>query len=107
MPPKRRLPKVTRVLNILKNKYFLVTTVFLIWVVFFAQYDIISQFRQRRELKEMQQKIDYLGKEVEKLKREKYLLEHDSATVERYAREKYYMKKKNEDVYVFDTVKSP
>jgi len=77
-----------------------------IWVVFFAQYDIISQLRQRKELKEMQIKIDYLSKEIERLKKEKYLLEHDAATVERYARENYYMKRKNEDVYVFDTVRS-
>lgn len=93
-------------LRIVRNKYFLVTTVFVVWVVFFAQYDIISQFRQRKELKEMQRKIDYLGQEVQRLKKEKYMLEHDTATMERYAREKYYMKKKNEDVYVFDTVMS-
>lgn len=97
---------MNRVLSILKNKYLLVTVLFLIWIVFFAQYDILSQFHQRNELKDMERKIEYLEKEVSRLQQEKQALQHDPAVLEKYAREKYYMKKKNEDVYVFDTVKT-
>jgi cell division protein DivIC len=95
-----------RFLNILRNKYVLITIFFLVWVLFFAQYDIITQWHQRKELKEMQQKIEYLEKEVERLQHEKQSIIEDPAVMEKYAREKYYMKKKNEDVYVFDTVKN-
>lgn len=95
------------IVNLLKNKYFIVTAVFLVWVVFFAQYDIISQSRQRKELNEMNEKINYLEKEVERLHAEKVLLKTDSTTIERYAREKYFMKASNEEVYVFDTVYTP
>jgi len=91
-------------LSILKNKYFLVTTVFVVWVVFFAQYDIITQRQQRKELREMKEKISYLEQEVTKLHAEKVALKTDTATMERYAREKYYMSSPNEEVFVFDTV---
>lgn len=91
-------------LSILKNKYFLATAVFVVWVLFFAQYDIITQRQQRRELKEMKEKINYLEQEVSRLHAEKVALKTDTATMERYAREKYYMSSPNEEVFVFDTV---
>jgi cell division protein FtsB len=93
-------------LRILKNKYFIVTVVFGVWVAFFAQYDIVSQYKLREELHDMNTKIEYLDKEVSRLQAEKKALQTDSATLEKYAREKYYMKTQHEDVFVFDTVKS-
>ena len=93
-------------LQILKNKYFLATVVFLVWIFFFAQYDIISQREQQKELMEMKTKIKYLETEVERLHHEKLSLQNDSTTQERYAREKYFMSKPNEQVFVFDTVYS-
>ena len=93
-------------LSILRNKYFLVTTGFIAWIFFFAEYDVISQYKQRNELKEMRQKITYLETEVQKLQAEKKALLTDSNTLAKYAREKYFMKSPNEEVYVFDTVKN-
>jgi len=49
-------------LSILKNKYLIVSVLFLVWVFFFAQYDLISQKNQRDELNTMEQKIEYLEK---------------------------------------------
>lgn len=93
-----------KIISILKNKYLIVTVIFLVWVFFFAQYDLVSQQNQKDELKAMEQKIEYLEKEVNALQEEKNLLKNDSTTLEKYAREKYYMKKNNEDVFVFDTI---
>ncbi len=92
-----------QIVNILKNKFLIITVIFGVWVFFFAQYDIISLRKQKAELKEMNEKIDYLKKEVERLQAEKYALRNDTATVEKYAREKYFMKSDNEDVYMLDT----
>ncbi len=92
--------------GILRNKYFLVTTGFIVWIFFFAEYDVISQYKQRQELKEMKEKIIYLESEVEKLHAEKIAVQSDSNTLEKYAREKYFMKKKNEEVFVFDTIQT-
>lgn len=93
-------------LSCLKNKYFLVTVIFLVWIFFFAQYDILSQLDQQKELKEMKYKINYLEQEVNRLRAERKALLEDPKVKEKYAREKYFMKRKNEDVYVFDTLKS-
>jgi hypothetical protein len=93
-----------KILGILRNKYFLVTTGFILWIFFFAEYDLVSQYRQQGELKEMKDKIIYLEKEIETLQAEKAAIKTDSNTLERYAREKYFMKHPNEEVYVFDTL---
>jgi cell division protein DivIC len=91
-------------LNILKNKYFLATVVFLVWIFFFTQYDIVSQYRQHEELEVMKDKIKYLEQEVSRLESEQTAIKTDSAVLEKYAREKYYMKTPHEDVFVFDTL---
>lgn len=92
------------ILSILRNKYFLVSTGFIAWIFFFAEYDVLTQYKQRKELNDMRKKIFYLESEIQKLQAERHALKTDTATLERYAREKYFMKAKNEEVFVFDTV---
>ncbi len=88
---------------IFKNKFLFITVIFVVWVFFFAQYDVMSLRKQKAELKEMKEKIDYLEKEVARLQIEKNALKTDASTVEKYAREKYFMKSDNEDVFMLDT----
>ncbi len=66
---------------------------------------MITQQRHRTELNEMNAKIDFLHKEIERLQSERDALKADPRTLEQYAREKYFMKTVHEDVYVFDTIK--
>jgi cell division protein FtsB len=94
------------IIGVLRNKYFLVTTGFVLWIFFFAEYDVLTQYRQRNELNEMKQKIIYLEKEIQEIQSEKEAIKTDSNTLEKYAREKYFMKHPNEEVFVFDTLKS-
>ncbi|MEZ5045409.1 MAG: septum formation initiator family protein [Chitinophagaceae bacterium] len=88
----------------IRKKIVIVTTIFLIWIVFFAQYDIVSLYQQRKELSNMEEKIDYLTKEVANLQQEKSEFQSNLFIKEKYAREKYFMKKSNEEVYTFDTI---
>ena len=62
-------------LGILRNKYFLVTTGFILWIFFFAEYDVISQYKQRKELNEMKAKIIYLEAQITELINEKNALQ--------------------------------
>lgn len=94
------------ILFLLKNKFFLASVIFVVWISFFAQYDIISQRNQREELNEMKDKIKYLETEVERLHDEKLAIKNDSLVKEKYAREKYFMSTPNEQVFIFDTVYS-
>jgi cell division protein FtsB len=90
-------------LLIFKNRYLIAGIIFIVWAVFFAQYDILSLVKQKKELAEMQQKMVYLEKEIDDLQKEQIALKTDPKAVEKYSREHYFMKKSNEDVYIIDS----
>ncbi len=83
-----------------RNKYLLTASVFVIWITFFDQNDLISQRHLQNIINDMEAKKEHYKVEVENVKREKEALFSDQATLERFAREKYMMKKDNEDIFV-------
>ncbi|MBU3676247.1 MAG: septum formation initiator family protein [Chitinophagaceae bacterium] len=93
-------------LRIIKNKFFVVTLLFAVWVGFFAQYDLMSQREHMQELAGMKAKMIYLEETIARLEKERESLRTDSAVIEQYARERYFMKTPHEDVYVFDTLQA-
>lgn len=92
------------ILRIIKNKFVVVTVIFIVWVGFFAQYDLMSQREHLKELAGMKKKMIYLEETIQRLEKERESLRTDSAVIEQYARERYFMKTPHEDVYVFDTL---
>ena len=84
----------------LRNKYFLTAIVFGVWLLFFDDRDIVTQFRHNRELKHLEQSRDYYLQEIHTTSAELEKLKSDPATLEKYAREKYRMKKDDEDLFI-------
>ena len=84
----------------LRNKYFLSGSVFLAWILFFDDRDMMSNMAHNRELKQLEQSRDYYRKQIEATQKELDLLKNDPAVLEKYAREKYMMKKDNEDLFI-------
>lgn len=90
----KRIPKVFR------NFYFIVSTLFLVWMLFFDSNDFITQYKMRRELSDKEEtKQHYLDKIAEVQKDRKELLS-EPELLEKFAREKYLMKRPNEDVFI-------
>jgi len=84
----------------LKNKYFLTATVFVTWLGFFDDRDLITQLRHNRELQHLEESRDYYLQEIRTTSSELDKLRSDPATLETYAREKYRMKKDDEDLFI-------
>jgi cell division protein FtsB len=89
-----------RVVYLLKNKFFLVTVVFVVWMIFFDKNDLYTQYEQRQQLKKLEQERDFYTKETAKVSKELDELTSNPAKLEKFARERYLMKKANEDVFV-------
>jgi cell division protein FtsB len=87
-------------LNILKNKYFIVTVAFLVWLTFFDNNSLLSRAKTKHTLEDLQQQKRYYQQEIEKNKQEILELKTDTANLEKFAREKYLMKKDGEEVFV-------
>ncbi len=85
----------------LKNKYLLTITGLLVWMFFFDHNDFISQLERYNKLRELQSNTSYYNQKIETAKTELQNRKTDPAAYERIAREKYYMKKDNEDLFVF------
>jgi cell division protein FtsB len=89
-----------RLINLVKNKFFLVTMAFLVWMIFFDKNDLFSQYEYRRQVNKLKQERDFYKKETDQVNKELDELTSNPQKLEKFAREKYLMKKDNEDVYV-------
>ena len=89
-----------RLIELLRNKYFLAVVAFALWMLFFDRNDMISQYEYRTEVGKLQQEKDFYTKETASVKKDLKELDSNMNSAEKFAREKYYMKKDNEDVFV-------
>ena len=89
-----------RLLNLFRNKYFVVTLAFLVWMVFFDKNDLFSQYQYHNQLSKLKHERDFYQKETAKVNKDLDELTSNKEQLEKFAREKYLMKKPNEDVFV-------
>ena len=89
-----------RLIELLRNKYFLAVMAFGIWMLFFDRNDMLSQFEYRTEVKKLQEEKDFYLKETAEVKKDLSEIDSNLNTAEKFAREKYFMKKDNEGVFV-------
>ena len=89
-----------RLLELLRNKYFLAVVAFTVWMLFFDRNDMLSQYEYRVQVNKLQQEKDFYTKETAAVKKDLKELDSNLNTAEKFAREKYFMKKDNEDVFV-------
>jgi cell division protein FtsB len=92
--------KMKRLFDLIKNKFFLVTLAFIIWMIFFDKNDLFSQFEYHQQLSKLKQEQVFYQTETAKVSKDLDELNSDKAKLEKFAREKYLMKKDNEDIFV-------
>lgn len=83
-----------------KDKYIIITLAFLIWISFFDTYNLISQFRRARALKDVKKEKQYYLEEIKKDSIATMELTTNKENLEKFAREKYLMKKDDEDIFL-------
>lgn len=91
--------------SLLKNPFFLVGLLFVIWIIFFDSSSLLEQRVIDQEINKLEDNKKYFENEIAKDKQAIKGLKSGDAT-EKYARENYYMKRENEDVFIieFDTL---
>ncbi len=86
---------------VFKNKYLLTGIFFLVWMFLFNEKDLVTEFRKKNKLTDLQKSEQHLTEIIKETKKELSQLKTNSQTIEKYAREKYLMKKDNEDLFIF------
>lgn len=85
---------------LLKNKYFISSVAFAIWMIFFDRNDIPSQFQYSKQIQNLKMERDFYIEETAIVKQDLEELTSNLNRLQKFAREKYLMKKDNEDIFV-------
>ena len=84
----------------LKNKYVLAISIFIIWMLFFDQNDMVDRIRMSLEIRQLEDDREYYQEQILKDSASLSELTTNKENLEKYAREQFLMKKDNEDVFV-------
>lgn len=87
-------------LTVRRNKYKIVIVIFLLWMLFFDDYNLFFVYKSSRKSSQIKAEqikykdsIDVINKDIDRLN-------NDSETIEKYARENLLMLKPNEDLFI-------
>lgn len=96
MNPMKKIPAI------LINRYFLVSVVFVVWMLFFDQRDYFQQKASAEELKKIQNATKYYNDEINSTKSQLNNLQSKPTSIEKYGRERYLLKREGEELYLFE-----
>lgn len=85
-----------------KFKIFILVGIFAIHLIFLDENNLIKKFQCKREIAELKSEIKHYQDENDKSIKLLEELNSNPEVLERIARERYFMKKPNEDIYVFE-----
>ena len=90
----RQIPKI------FKNFYFIAGAIFLIWMVFLDNNDLISQAKLSGKYNDLLDEKEYYKEKIKEVEVDRAGLLSDDELLEKFARERYLMKKKEEDLFI-------
>jgi cell division protein DivIC len=83
-----------------RNKYVIAGVLFIIWVAFFDQNNLIERRQNIKQLKQLEKDKVYFEQKIEEVTSRLKELKTNNENLEKFAREQYLMKKSNEDVFI-------
>ena len=84
----------------IRNKYTITSILFLLWIFFLDDYNLINQKKMQDKINELVQQKEFYNSEIKSDSTELSELKNNPKQQERFAREKFLMKKGNEDVFI-------
>ena len=86
--------------KILKNKYFIAGMIFLVWIMFFDDNNLMAHRRNKKRLAALKAQQEYFKEKIaaDNMKIEE--LRSGQENLEKYAREQFYMSRPDEDVFI-------
>ena len=86
--------------SVFRNKYFIVGFLFIIWIVFLDENNLVLLNQQQSKLEKKQEIIDSLENTISEIEIKLERLNNDQKELEKFARENFLMKKENEDIII-------
>ena len=84
----------------LRNKYLILLLLFIFWIIFLDDYNLINQNKMRNNVDDLKEQKEFYISEIKSDSTELFNLKNNSEKQEKFAREKFLMKKDNEDIFI-------
>ena len=98
------MDKLRNIINLLpkplRNKYLVLLLLFIFWIVFLDDYNLINQNKMKNNVDDLKEQKEFYISEIKSDSTELSNLKNDSEEQEKFAREKFLMKKDNEDIFI-------
>ncbi len=89
-----------RIVKMLKNKYFIAFMIFLVWLTFFDENNLVAHRRNKKRLATLKEQQITFKARIASDKQKIEELRSGQENLEKYAREQFFMAKPDEDVFV-------
>jgi len=96
-----KIIKNSKFFKLFSNIYILISTVFLIWILFLDSNSVVVNIKLKSQINDLEKKINQLQKEIEIDKKLIATLKNLDS-LEKYGREKHFMKKQNEEIFIIE-----
>ena len=98
------MDRIRNIINLLpkplRNKYLILLLLFIFWIVFLDDYNLINQNKMKNNVDDLKEQKEFYISQIKSDSTELSKLKNDSEEQERFAREKFLMKKDNEDIFI-------
>lgn len=84
----------------LRNKYLILLVLFILWIVFLDDYNLINQNKMKNKVNDLKDQKEFYLTAITNDSTELSKLRNDTNEQEKFAREKFLMKKDNEDIFI-------
>jgi len=98
-----RFKIIEKIPQAFRNKYILTIIIFIIWLTLFDSNNLITRYKDLRELYKLKKDKEYFTNRIETDRKKLHELKTDNENLEKFAREQYRMKKPDEDLYIILT----
>ncbi len=92
--------KIHIVLPLLRNKYVITGLVFIVWIGFFDQNNLVDRFSLNKRINDLEKQRTHYKAEIEDNVNRMEELKGSHENLEKFAREKYLMKKPDEELFI-------
>ena len=98
------MDRIGNIINLLpkplRNKYLILLLLFIFWIVFLDDYNLINQNKMKNNVDDLKEQKEFYISEIKSDSTELFNLKNNSEKQEKFAREQFLMKKDNEDIFI-------
>ena len=89
-----------KLIKIVRNKFFIVGTLFLLWIIFFDQSNLIDWGGALADVRKQKVEKIYYEQEIIRTREKLRQLQSNRDSLEKFAREQYYYLEDGEEIFI-------